>query len=303
MAHDPETAERRERLFRFQTNLLDAVRQAVVATDLDGRIIFWNRAAEALFGWSRDEALAAELLDFDAPTETRQKTLEVLSALRTGESWSGEMVLQHRDGSQFPAMVTGSPVPDPDGEFTGIVGIVTDLSDVKETEAALRERVKELRTLYRASRIINRHDIPMTERLEELVGLLPGGWLYPRLTETRIALNGMVVHSDGFRVTPWMQTATVHTDGTRLGQIDVALTEQRPDRDEGPFLAEERDLLDNLARLIGDAAERDRLTRLLEQTFASLDVAVVIVDSRDGGRGILDVNPAAERSSDATATS
>lgn len=73
------------------------------------------------------------------------------------------------------------------------------------------------------------------------------------------------------------------------------LTEERPEKDDGPFLAQEGALLDALARTIGEVLERDRLDRLLRKTIASLEEAVIVVEPGEEGYRILDANPAAER--------
>ena len=54
-------AGNKDEQLRFQARLLDAVGQAVIATDLEGRILYWNRAAEEIYGWSSEEALGRRL--------------------------------------------------------------------------------------------------------------------------------------------------------------------------------------------------------------------------------------------------
>jgi PAS domain S-box-containing protein len=123
-----DITERRqaEEEIRFQARLLDAVEQAVIATDLNGTIIFWNSFAEHLYGWSAAEALGANILDVTPSPVLRDRANEILARLQQGQSWAGEFRVQRRDGSLFPAMVTDSPIFNNKGELIGIVGVSVD---------------------------------------------------------------------------------------------------------------------------------------------------------------------------------
>ncbi len=124
---------------RFQADLLDAVGQAVMATDLEGRILYWNRAAEKLYGWSREEALGRNILDVTPSDRSRAEAETILARLRRGESWTGEFEVRRKDGSTFPVLTTSAPVEDPEGRLTGIIGVSTDLTDRIELEERLRQ--------------------------------------------------------------------------------------------------------------------------------------------------------------------
>ena len=118
--------KRAEEEIRFQARLLDAVEQAVIATDLNGSIIFWNSFAETLYGWPAAEALGANILELTPSPAMREKALEILESLKAGQSWTGEFEVQRRDGTLFPAMVTDSPIINAEGELAGFVGVSTD---------------------------------------------------------------------------------------------------------------------------------------------------------------------------------
>ena len=142
IARDISDRKQRERQISFQAHLLDAVEQGVIATDINGTILYWNSFAEQLYGWTAKEALGANILDLTPPTETREQAEEVMTLLRAGKSWSGEMVVRRKDGSTFPAMVTDSPIVGEKGELIGVVGVSIDISERKQAEAE-RERLHE----------------------------------------------------------------------------------------------------------------------------------------------------------------
>ncbi|MEP6568275.1 MAG: PAS domain S-box protein [Acidobacteriota bacterium] len=129
--------KRAEEEIRFQARLLDAVEQAVIATDLNGTVIFWNSYAETLYGWPAAEALGANILELTPSPALKEQAEEILTSLKSGHSWSGEFEVQRRDGTFFPAMVTDSPIINVKGELIGFVGVSTDNT--------LRRRVEEER--------------------------------------------------------------------------------------------------------------------------------------------------------------
>ena len=123
---DVTERKRAEQEIRFQARLLDAVEQAVIATDVDGTIIFWNSFAETLYGWPSAEALGANILELTPSPAMQQQGAEILELLKSGQSWTGEFEVQRRDGTFFPAMVTDSPIINAEGELVGFVGVSTD---------------------------------------------------------------------------------------------------------------------------------------------------------------------------------
>ena len=126
----------------FQARLLDNVGDAVMATDLDGTITYWNRAAEGLYGWTRDEALGRNVVETTVPEGMRGGGEELLAHLASGATWSGEFDVQHRDGAVFPVEATNAPVYDIDGQHVGIVSVSADIRGRKQMEAALHAHVR-----------------------------------------------------------------------------------------------------------------------------------------------------------------
>ena len=132
--------ERMEDKIGFQARLLGAVGQAVVAVNLSGNITYWNRAAEALYGWSSDEVvgrLASEVL---VGVGEKSRAAEIMAELRAGRNWSGEFVVRRKDGTLFSAMVTDTPVHDDRGRLIGIIGVSMDVTERKRSEELLRQQ-------------------------------------------------------------------------------------------------------------------------------------------------------------------
>jgi PAS domain S-box-containing protein len=132
----------------FQAHLLDTVEQAVIATDLNGIITYWNHFAETLYGWSAEEIIGRNIIEITPAKPSLDRASEIMSRLRNGESWSGELLVQRRDGTTFPAMVTDSPILDEQGDLIGIVGVSVDITERKRAEADLREADQRAITEY-----------------------------------------------------------------------------------------------------------------------------------------------------------
>lgn len=115
--------------------LLDQVSTAVIATDLDGRVVLWNRKAEELYGWAEHEAIGrpvAELAFGPADVDAAER---IMSTVRAGHAWAGEFEVTRKDGSSFVAQVTNAMLHDASGEPIGIVGMSSDISALRAAEA------------------------------------------------------------------------------------------------------------------------------------------------------------------------
>ena len=142
--YDQAGAEER---LRFQAQLLDAVGQGIIATDLQGKIVYWNRCAQQLYGWSAREAMGRVVHELLVPEECREKAEGIMSRLRTGETWSGEFAVRRKDGTPLSVEVTDTPVRDDGGDLVGIIGVSTDITERKGAEERLRETERRLSTL------------------------------------------------------------------------------------------------------------------------------------------------------------
>src|ERR687898_2897973 len=155
-----------EEQIRFQARLLDAVGQAIIATNTQGRIIYWNRAAEELYGWSKEEVMGRPIVEVTPSEEMLERAEEIMSELSAGRSWSGEFVVQRKDGSTFSAMVSGTPVHDEQGNLEGIIGVSTDITEIKKMEELRRSEERFRLLAENAKDIIYRYRLKPTPGFE-----------------------------------------------------------------------------------------------------------------------------------------
>src|ERR671913_4798 len=151
---------------RFQARLLDAVGQAIIATNQRGTIIYWNRAAEELYGWPKEEVMGRPIVEVTPSEEMLERAEEIMSELRAGRSWSGEFVVQRKDGSTFPAMVTDTPVRDAQGNLAGIIGVSTDITEIKKMEELRRSEERFRLLAENAQDLIYRYRLKPTPGFE-----------------------------------------------------------------------------------------------------------------------------------------
>jgi DNA-binding CsgD family transcriptional regulator len=128
--------------------------------------------------------------------------------------------------------------------------------DPAAVESALRERVKELNCLYGISQLAERNLHSLDNLLKQLVNFLPYSWQFPELACARIIFNGQTYTSERFKVTSWRQSAQVYVYHEVVGEVAVFYREECAPSDEGPFLKEERALLDAVAEQVGTIATR-----------------------------------------------
>ena len=145
-------------------------------------------------------------------------------------------------------------------------------SEPSKLERALHERVKELNCLYGLAQLAKESPDSLDEVLRRVINLLPPSWQYPEITVARITFKGDIFKSDGFRVTRWRQTARIMLHNEPVGEVAVFYLEERPPLCEGPFLREERILLEAVAEHIAGMAKRISAEKDLQETNRQLRV-------------------------------
>ncbi len=115
----------------------------------------------------------------------------------------------------------------------------------------LRERAKELNTLYRIQELLGTPNLSIDKVCQGIVETLPPGWQYPDVCQAKITYGETTYKTPGYEETPWVQRADINVQNNTVGQISICYTEERPTSDEGPFLKEERKLIDTIAEQFG----------------------------------------------------
>lgn len=130
--------------------LPDVVEQSIVAADLDGTIIFWNRYGATLYGWQATEIIGRNITELYADTGAPEAWPVRVEQVCNGQPWRGEFLGQHRNGTTFPAYAIDSPLQDERENLTGIIIVSFDLRDKKTAAAERQENLERLRLALNA---------------------------------------------------------------------------------------------------------------------------------------------------------
>ena len=172
------------------------------------------------------------------------------------------------------------------GRIVILSEVITNMTKLKQVDERrqrqtqdLAKRVKELNCLYSISNLATKPGISFDEMLQGVVNLIPSAWQYPEVTCARISLEGQEFSTENFRETTWRQASDIFTNGKRIGSVEVYHLAEKPESDEGPFLNEERSLVNTIAQLVGNLIESRRAeeelklrARLLDNAFDSINL-------------------------------
>lgn len=131
-----------EQQARLRAKLLDRLPSAIIATRLDGTIVYWNPCAEQLHGWSGEQVLGSDVRPLLFPPDERRAGIEAIRRLRAGRSWQGEVRLRRADDTTFPALLTLVRLDAEDGRTALILGVTIDLTERRALESRLLQAQK-----------------------------------------------------------------------------------------------------------------------------------------------------------------
>ena len=221
-----------------------------------GRIKFANSKAADFSGCSIGELVSRPMVEFicepDRPAveayfnkiteELADKALSFRSVNKQGKiGWA--------EANGAPIIWEAEPA---------ILVFIADISERKQAEKALLERVRELGCIADVSRLAEKPRISIEEFVQGAVSLLPPAWQYPEICCARITMDSKEFKTANFRETKWSQSADIKIDRKKFGVVTVCYLEEKPASEEGPFLKEERSVINTVAELLGHILQHRR---------------------------------------------
>ena len=247
---------------RFYRALLEITWDAVIVSDYDGVLIYAGPSIERVLGYPAEAMLGRTGLSVVHP-EDRPSVAALRDQIRGHPGERGEVTFraQHQDGSWHWIQVVGrNLLHDP-----AVGGLMIHFHDVTERVVAgaaqrtllhdLRERVKELTAIHSVTRLLEAGGDETLPLLQQVAEALPPAWQYPDVAAARVKYGDLEFATATFAPSAWGQRAAFRAGG-REGSIEVVYLQERPASAEGPFLAEERSLIDSLAEMLRAALER-----------------------------------------------
>lgn len=238
--------------------VFEASADGILIADIETKAFkYANPAICQLLGYSQEEILNLSVFDIH-PKDSLDFVLDEFEAQARGKkALAMSIPCLRRDRTVvFADINTTAAVID------GIkcnIGFFRDITDrmiieeeLKQRTYELGERVKELNCLHETSKLLDREDLPLGTILQTLVDIMPLGWQYQDIACARLKIEDKEYKSTNFRSTRWKQAVDIFDSSKKIGNLEVHYLEKTPPHDEGPFLAEERLLLETIASRLGD---------------------------------------------------
>ncbi len=244
----------------------------ILIEDLDGNVVEMNEEAVRSYGWSRKELIGQPIRTIVPPDRHKQAN-ELLRQCKKDEPVRNIDGLRiTKTGKVIPVLLTLSPLKDESRKIIGIATFAKDISKQKQIEKELvqreynlNERIKELDCLFGVSSVLADRELSSEKTFQGVVDALPSGWQYPEKTCARVEILSDEYITDYFRKTKWKLASDITSNGSKVGVVEVYYLEKKPEFDEGPFLNEERNLINAIAERISDYyQEQESKNKLIE---------------------------------------
>jgi PAS domain S-box-containing protein len=233
------------------------------------KLVLFNRKSEKLYQKYFGVRLkkGADILEYDRPAGQWMHKGLYKKALM-GQAQETQLTIHYRSEKKI-VRLKYQPARDRRNRIIGVLVSANDVSQQIEHEAnlkhtlhALNERIKEQTCLYNISSLGTR-DYDVHQLLSEVVTFLPPGWQYPEVAGASIVFEKSVYKTNNFRKSRWMQTVSRLTAEKAELLVQVCYLKKMPEADEGPFLKEERKLINTIADNLVLKINQVRTCRLL----------------------------------------
>ncbi len=245
-------AEESLRLTRFS---IDCSSDGFFWVTPDARIVDINEAACRSLGYSEEELLQLSVPDIDL-FYNADVWLQHLEDLRQRGSQTFETVHTTKDGIQFPVEIVANHIQF--GSEERVCAFARNITERKKAEEVLRERIKELNCLYAIASLIEKEE-SLDTICQGTVELMPGTWFHDEVACARIILDEQEFKTANFQETKLRLTAEIILFNKPAGMVELCYLEERPHMDEGPFLKEERSLINAIAKQLRRVVEHKRI--------------------------------------------
>lgn len=238
-----------------------------------GKLIRWNKAFRDKSGYSDEELKNMTVFDFFDDKGKQRQAEFFVGLLEKGQDIL-EIEVITKKGEKIPFEFHSTIIKDSaSDEPSAVIGIGRDSSqhrDEKRTISTLvldlQERVKELGCLYEFSKTIETPNMTLESMINKLITILPVAWQFPEITCSKIALDDNEYTEGNWDEVKARQSANLMVNNQERGTVSVGYTEERPDDYEGPFLQEERILLNAMTERLGRVIERIEIRKALERS-------------------------------------
>ena len=193
---DVTTQKKAEEELRYHAIILDNLSEAVVSTDITHVVRSWNKAAEAIYGYTEAEALGRTTAELVRPEYVNEDPDEAVRTMLETGSWTGETIQHTKDGRPLQIESSVRVLRDDQGQVPGVVGIHRDVSEQRLIESKLAQNERMASVGLLAAGVAHEINNPLTyvlynlERVVQLLGSEPSGSKDMLLEKAADALEG-----------------------------------------------------------------------------------------------------------------
>jgi len=157
----------------------------------------------------------------------------------------------------------------------------------RESGSELSERGRGLNYFYNFSKLVASKNASPRKIYQGVVDLVPPAWQYPEITCAKLVIDDREFSTKNFKESKWQQKGDITINSTKVGFLIVGYLLKKPEADEGPFLNEERYLLNLICERVGQFAKRKQIKAMLQETDVKFRT---LVDEVNDGIYICDLN-------------
>ena len=249
----------------FQQQFLDTIPVPIFLKNEKYIYIECNKSFEEFLGMDRQDIIGKSVHDL-APAKLAAIYHEKDSELMNNPGVQiYEFEVEKKNKENRRVIFHKATFERDDGQPAGLIGVILDITerkkaedDLRETTHNLGERVKELNCMYGISKLIEKENISVEKILQGTADIIPPSWQYPKITCAQVKLDGQSYRTKTFKETEWHQSQEIIVHGEKAGAVEIYYLEEKPEIDEGPFLKEERLLINTIAERLGHIVERYR---------------------------------------------
>lgn len=251
--------------------IIASMTDSMSMTDEEHNIVWANEVAKDLFGPDLvGKKCYSAYYQYDKPCEPCMAR----KCFEDGKVHEHETEVIGTDGNRMNFWCIASVTAwHTDGRPKMVTEVCRNITERKRAEKALlerthdlAERVKQLNCLYGISNLVEKQGISFKEILQGTANLIPPSSQHPDITCARIIADGQEFRTENFRETTWKQASDILVHGERIGSLEVFYLGEEPESDEGPFLKEERSLLNAVAERLGKIIEHMRAQEALRES-------------------------------------
>ena len=129
-------------MLKLLSEAIEEAMDGIQIVDLNGTIVYSNKAVQDIYGFSPDELLGKNVSEMNADREFAGQV--ILPGIREKGRWNGELMVVHKDGRTFPIWLSTALVKDDNGVPIAMVGIIRDITDRKQAEEIMNRRREQL---------------------------------------------------------------------------------------------------------------------------------------------------------------